>query len=162
MARVSLRACTPRDVPRLVKDGVLGGGLPPGETWDHYLAGPIAEMAAARRLVLVAEFDGKLVGMGQLVFRFAPGYEDLEAANGADIGMVEMVRALPNPPNLANFIIGELERYARKHRIRTLTFLVPMDNNNKGLAQVKSWGFEEFRIMPKGAQLLAFYRKKIG
>ena len=117
-------------------------------------------MGAGRRLVLVAEYGPKLVGMGQLIFRFADGFQDLEAANGTDIGMVETIRALPEPGNLANFIIGELEKYARKRGIRTLTFLVPMDNN-KILMQVKAWGFEEFRIMPKGAQLLAFFRKRI-
>jgi len=160
VARIALRACTPRDVPRLVKDGVLGGGLAAGETWDARAGQWIDEMQNGRRLVMVAEFDGKLVGLGQLIFRFAPGFEDLEAANGGDTAMVESIRALPNPPQLANFIIGELERYARKQRIRTLTFLVPMDNN-RILAQVKGWGFEEFRIMPKGAQLLAFFRKRI-
>jgi ribosomal protein S18 acetylase RimI-like enzyme len=75
--------------------------------------------------------------------------------------MVEAIRQRPGAPgNLANHIIGELERYARKQRVRTLTFLVPMDNN-RALAQVKSWGFEEFRIMPEGARLLAFFRKRI-
>jgi hypothetical protein len=120
----------------------------------------IDEMQAGRRLVMVAEYGPKLVGLGQLVFRFAAGYEDLEAANGTDVAMVETIRALPDPPLLANFIIGELERYARKRGIRTLTFLVPMENN-KILQQVKGWGFEEFRIMPKGAVLLAFFRKRI-
>ena len=150
-----------RDVQRLVSDGVIGGTLPPGETWNMRVAKWLDEMQAGRRLVMVAEYDGALVGLGQLVFKFADGYEDLEAANGADIAMVETIRARPDPPNLANFIIGELEKYARKRRIKTLTFLVPMDNN-RILNQVKGWGFEEFRIMPKGAQLLAFFRKRIG
>ena len=34
-------------------------------------------------------------------------------------------------------------------------------DNNRTLNQVKSWGFEEFRIMPEGAKLLAFFRKRI-
>ena len=55
---------------------------------------------------------------------------------------------------------AELERYAVKHRVRTVTFLVPMDNN-RALKQVKAWGFEEFRIMPDGPRLLAFYRKRL-
>jgi hypothetical protein len=149
-----------RDVQRLVNDGVIGGTLPPGETWATRIGKWLDEMQAGRRLVMVAEYEGALVGLGQLVFSFATGYEDLEAANGTDIAMVETIRARPAPPNLANAIINELERYARKRRVRTLTFLVPMDNN-KVLAQVKGWGFEEFRIMPKGAQLLAFFRKRI-
>jgi hypothetical protein len=32
----------------------------------------------------------------------------------------------------------------------------------RALTQVKSWGFEEFHIMPEGAKLLAFFRKRIG
>ena len=43
----------------------------------------LAEMQEGRRLVMVADFGGKLVGMGQLIFRFANGYQDAEAANGA-------------------------------------------------------------------------------
>jgi hypothetical protein len=44
--------------------------------------------------------------------------------------------------------------------VRTVTFLVPMDNN-RALNQVKAWGFEEFRIMPDGPRLLAFFRKRL-
>lgn len=118
-------------------------------------------MKEGRRLVMVAEFGGTLVGMGQLVFRFANGYQDAEAANGADIAMIDSIRMRPDAPgNLSTNIVYELERYAKKQRIKTLTFLVPMDNN-RALNQVKSWGFEEFRIMPEGAKLLAFFRKRI-
>jgi len=150
-----------RDVARLVNDGVLTGPLPPGETWPGRANQWLDEMQAGRRLVMVAEFGGVLVGLGQLVFRFANGYQDPEAANGADIAMIDSLRMRPDaPPNLSTHIIVELEKYAKKHRIRTLTFLVPMDNN-RVLTQVKSWGFEEFRIMPEGAKLLAFFRKRI-
>ena len=44
-------------------------------------------MKEGRRLVMVAEFDGKMAGMGQLIFRFANGYQDAEAANGTDIAV---------------------------------------------------------------------------
>ncbi len=162
MARIALRGCTPRDVQRLVTDGVLTGALPAGESWPARVNGWLAEMNEGRRLVMVAEFGGSLVGFGQLVFRFADGYQDPEAANGSDIAMVDTIRTRPDaPPNLSTHIIGELERYARKHHVRTVTFLVPMDNN-RALNQVKAWGFEEFRIMPEGARLLAFFRKRIG
>jgi hypothetical protein len=161
VARIALRACASRDVPRLMKDGVLAGALPPGDTWPARANQWLDEMQAGRRLVMVAEFGGVLVGMGQLVFRFAKGYEDAEAANGADIAMIDSIRMKPDAPaNLSTHIVAELEKYAKKHRIRTLTFLVPMDNN-RILNQVKSWGFEEFRIMPEGAKLLAFFRKRI-
>jgi hypothetical protein len=161
VARIALRACTARDVPRLVSDGVLAGAVPAGESWPGRVAQWLEEMKEGRRLVMVAEFDGKLAGMAQLIFRFANGYQDPEAANGADIAMIDSIRMRPDAPaNLSTHIIVELEKYAKKHRIRTVTFLVPMDNN-RALSQVKSWGFEEFRIMPEGAKLLAFFRKRI-
>jgi hypothetical protein len=160
--RIALRACSPRDVTRLVNDGVLTGALPPGENWPNRAAQWLDEMKEGRRLVMIAEFDGKMVGMGQLIFRFANGYHDPEAANGAEIAMIDSIRMRPDAPaNLSTHIISELEKYAKKtHRIKILTFLVPMDNN-RVLNQVKSWGFEEFRIMPEGAKLLAFFRKRI-
>ncbi len=162
MARIAFRGCTPRDVQRLINDGVLTGALPPGETWATRVNGWLAEMNGGRRLVMVAELSGVLIGIGQLIFRFADGYQDAEAANGSDIAMVDTIRTRPDAPaNLPTHIIGELERYARKQHIRTVTFLVPMDNN-RALNQVKAWGFEEFRIMPEGARLLAFFRKRIG
>jgi ribosomal protein S18 acetylase RimI-like enzyme len=151
-----------RDAQRLVNDGVLTGAVPAGDSWVARVSKWLDEMQEGRRLVMVAEFGGSLVGMGQLIFRFADGYQDPDAANGTDIAMVDTIRTRPDaPPNLATHIIGELERYARKRNIRTVTFLVPMDNN-RALNQVKGWGFEEFRIMPEGTRLLAFFRKRIG
>ena len=47
-----------------------------------------------------------------------------------------------------------------KKSVKTLTFLISMENS-KGIAQVKSWGFEEFRIMPEGNKMLAFFRKSV-
>jgi len=44
--------------------------------------------------------------------------------------------------------------------ISTLTFCLPM-NNDRGINQVKSWGFKEFRIMPEPTKMLAFFRKSI-
>lgn len=146
---------------RLINDGVLAGVLPAGETWPGRAAQWLEEMQEGRRLVMVAEYGGKMMGMGQLIFKFANGYQDAEAANGSDIAMIDSIRMRPDAPgNLSTHIIVELEKYAKKHRIRILTFLVPMDNN-RALNQVKSWGFEEFRIMPEGAKLLAFFRKRI-
>ena len=137
MPRLALRACATRDVQRLISDGVLAGALPAGETWPNR-------------------------ANQWLVFRFANGYQDAEAANGAEIAMIDSIRMRPDAPaNLSTHIIVELEKYAKKHRIKVLTFLVPMDNN-RALNQVKSWGFEEFRIMPEGGKLLAFFRKRIG
>jgi hypothetical protein len=160
VARIALRACAPRDIQRLIADGVVTGSLPMGETWATRIGQWLAEMQAGHRLVMVAEYGDAIVGLGQLIFTFADGYQDLEAANGSDIAMVDSIRAKPEPANLANLIIHELEIYAKKRGIRTLTFLVPMDND-KILAQVKAWSFEEFRIMPKGTQLLAFFRKRL-
>jgi ribosomal protein S18 acetylase RimI-like enzyme len=150
-----------KDVARLVADGVVGGALPPNETWQTRIEGWLTEMAKGRRLVMVADDGRKLLGVAQLVFRLPEGRNDPEAANGVDIAMVETLRASTEaPPNLATEMINELESYAKRHRIKTITFLVPMDNN-RVLAQVKGWGFEEFRIMPEGARLLAFFKKAI-
>ena len=161
MARIALRAAVSRDADRLITDGVLAGALPAGDSWAKRVALWLDEMQGGRRLVMVAEVDGKLAGLSQLVFKFANGYVDAEAANGTDIAMVEAIRLRPDaPPNLSTEMINELQTYARKRRIRTLTFLVPMDNN-RALNQVKGWGFEEFRIMPEGGRLLAFFRKRI-
>ncbi len=147
---------------RLINDGVLAGGLPAGDSWAARANLWLDEMQEGRRLVMVAEYGNVMVGMGQLIFRFANGYQDDEAANGSDIAMIDSIRMRPDaPPNLSTHIIGELEKYAKKNRYKTLTFLVPMDNN-RALVQVKSWGFEEFRIMPEGSKLLAFFRKRIG
>jgi hypothetical protein len=34
-------------------------------------------------------------------------------------------------------------------------------HNERGIAQVKSWGFAEFRIMPEKDKMLAFFRKSL-
>jgi hypothetical protein len=150
-----------RDVGRLEADGVVGGPLPAGDAGLPRLTGWLQEMAAGRRLVMVADDGRKLLGVAQLVFKLPAGRNDPEAANGVDIAMVETLRFGPDaPPTLATQMINELENYAKKRRIKTITFLVPMDNN-RVLTQVKGWGFEEFRIMPEGARLLAFFRKAI-
>ena len=137
------------------------GALGAGDTWAKRVNGWLEEMQAGRRLVMVAELDRKLVGLGQLIFKFAEGYDDPEAANGADIAMVDNIRmSAEAPAQLATQMMHEFENYARRRRVKILTFLVPMDNN-RALNQVKGWGFEEFRIMPEGARLLAFFRKQI-
>jgi hypothetical protein len=73
VARIALRACASRDVGRLISDGVLSGALPAGESWPARAGQWLDEMQAGRRLVMVADYGGTLVGLGQLVFRFANG-----------------------------------------------------------------------------------------
>jgi hypothetical protein len=161
VARIAFRAASARDAERLVADGVLGGALPAGDSWQKRVSAWLEEMQAGRRLVMVAECDGHVAGLGQLVFAFAHGYEDAEAANGADIAMVETIRTSPAAPlTLADRMMMEFEGYARKRRVKTLTVLVPA-GNDRALLQVKGWGFEEFRSMPQGAPLIAFLRKQI-
>jgi hypothetical protein len=53
-----------------------------------------------------------------------------------------------------------VQNIARKRNIKTLTFLLAM-GDNRGIAQAKSWGFEEFRIMPEQGRMLAFFRKSV-
>ena len=64
------------------------------------------------------------------------------------------------PATLATQMITSSRTMRGAAASRSITFLVPMDNN-RVLNQVKGWGFEEFRIMPEGARLLAFFRKQI-
>jgi len=111
--------------------------------------------------MLIAEDASGLLGTVQLVFKFPTGYNDPEAANGLDIAMVETLRTRANAsPLIANQLIADVQVLAKKRNIKTITFLVPMSNNS-GINQVKSWGFQEFRIMPEHGKMLAFFRKSI-
>lgn len=161
MSRVFIRYALPRDAERLVADRVVGGPNPGREPWLARVQKWLAEQQAGRRLILVAEDASGLLGVVQLVFRFPVGYADPEAANGADVAMVEALRTRADaPPGVATQLITNVQNIARKRGITTLTFLVGM-HDNRAIAQAKSWGFEEFRIMPEGPRMLAFFRKSI-
>jgi len=161
VSRVFIRYALPRDADRLIADGVVGGGTPSGEPWPQRVQKWLAEQQAGRRLVLVAEDVSGLLGTVQLVFKFPTGYTDREAANGADVAMVETLRTRADAPHgVATQLITDVQNIARKRGVKTLTFLVGM-KDNRGIAQAKSWGFEEFRIMPEQGRMLAFFRKSI-
>jgi hypothetical protein len=161
VSRVFIRYALPRDADRLVADGVVAGPTPTGEPWLARVQKWLAEQQAGRRLILVAEDASGLLGMVQLVFRFPPGYADSEAANGADIAMVETLRTRADaPPGVATQLITDVQNIARKRAVKTLTFLLQM-GDNRGIAQAKSWGFAEFRIMPEAGRMLAFFRKSV-
>jgi hypothetical protein len=161
VSRVFIRFALPRDAARLVADGVFDSAPPATETWEVRIARWLAEQRAGRRIMLIAEDASGLLGTVQLVFKFPTGYNDPEAANGMDIAMVESLRTRPNAsPLIANQLIADVQVLAKKRHIKTITFLVPMSNNS-GINQVKSWGFHEFRIMPEGDKMLAFFRKSI-
>lgn len=162
MSRVFIRYATPRDADRLVSDGVVAGPTSSGEPWVQRVQKWLAEQQAGRRLVLVAEDASGLIGTVQLVFKFPAGYADPEAANGADIAMIDSLRTRPDaPPGVATQLIADVQNIARKRAVHTLTFLLAM-SDNRGIAQAKSWGFEEFRIMPEPGRMLAFFRKSVG
>ena len=121
----------------------------------------LSEMKAGRRVILVAEDQSGLLGMAQLVFKLPTGYEDPEAANGMDVAMIESLRVRQGAPaEIGNELVSEVQKLAMKKNVKTLTFLISM-TNSKGIAQVKSWGFEEFRIMPEQDKMLAFFRKSV-
>lgn len=162
MSRVFIRYALPRDADRLVADGVVGGGpRPTGEPWPARVQKWLSEQQAGRRLILVAEDVSGLLGTVQLVFRFPVGYTDPEAANGVDIAMVEALKTRTDAPHgVATQLITDVQNIARKRGVKTLTFLLQM-GDNRGIAQAKSWGFEEFRIMPEQGRMLAFFRKSI-
>ena len=99
--------------------------------------------------------------MVQLVFKLPQGYDDPEAANGMDVAMMESLRLRPHVPvEVGTELVGEVQRLAIKRNVKTLTFLISM-SNSRGIAQAKSWGFEEFRIMPEADKMLAFFRKSV-
>jgi hypothetical protein len=159
--KIFLRFGQTSDIERLTKEGVLTGAPSPRESWTTRMTMCLAEQKAGRRAILIAEDQSGLLGMVQLVFKLPPGYDDPEAANGMDVAMMESLRLKPNaPPEIGNELVGEVQRLAMKRKVRTLTFLISM-NNTRGINQAKSWGFEEFRIMPEAEKMLAFFRKSI-
>jgi hypothetical protein len=162
MARkIFLRFGQASDVDRLTREGVLTGAPSPRETWNQRLVMCLSEQKAGRRAILIAEDESGLLGMVQLVFKLPVGYDDPEAANGMDVAMMETLRLKPGAPaEIGGELVGEVQRLAIKKNVKTLTFLISM-NNSKGITQAKSWGFEEFRIMPEAEKMLAFFRKSV-
>ncbi|MDB5040911.1 MAG: hypothetical protein JWN27_1637 [Candidatus Eremiobacteraeota bacterium] len=142
-------------------DGVVGSAPAIGEAWRPRVQKWLTEQQAGRRLILVAEDVSGLLGTVQLVFSFPTGYADREAANGIDVAMVEALKTRPDAPHgVATQLITDVQNIARKRGIKTLTFLLPL-HDSRGIAQAKSWGFEEFRIMPDAGRMLAFFRKSV-
>lgn len=159
--KIFIRFAGQSDVKRLVDDGVVAGPTPKNEPWEQRAAKWFAEQQAGRRVILVAEDASGLLGMVQLVFSFPPGYNDPEAANGADVAMMELLRVRGGaPPEVRTQLVTEVQRIALKRNVQTLTFLLSM-HDNRGLTQAKSWGFQEFRIMPEPTKMLAFFRKSL-
>ncbi|MDE2483007.1 MAG: hypothetical protein KGN02_12560 [bacterium] len=159
--KIFIRFAQASDVDRLTREGVLTGTPSAAESWNQRLVKCLSEQKAGRRVILVAEDKSGLLGMVQLVFKLPVGYDDPEAANGMDVAMIESLRVRPGAPaEIGSELVGEVQRLAMKRNVKTLTFLVSM-HNNRGIAQVKSWGFEEFRIMPERDKMLAFFRKSV-
>jgi hypothetical protein len=159
--KIFIRFAQATDIARLTKDGVVSGPEPARETWNQRIVKWLSEQRTGRRLVLVAEDQGGLLGMVQLVLKFPVGYEDAEAANGYDIAMMEGLRLRAGaPPEVGSELVGEVQRIAQKKNIKTLTFCLPM-NQPRALRQARDWGFEEFRIMAEPNKMLAFFRKSV-
>lgn len=159
--KIFLRFAQATDVTRLVDDAVITGPPPKTETWNQRIVKWLTEQRAGRRVILIAEDQSGLLGMVQLVFKLPIGYDDPEAANGYDVAMMEGLRVRQgSPAEVGSELVGEVQRIAGKKNIKTLTFLLPM-NNTRAINQAKSWGFEEFRIMPEPTKMLAFFRKSV-
>ena len=159
--KIFIRFGQASDVERLTREGVLSGTPSSRETWTQRMTMCLGEQKAGRRLILIAEDETGLLGMVQLVFKLPTGYDDPEAANGMDVAMMESLRLRPGAPaEVGTELVGEVQRVAMKRNVKTLTFLLSM-NNSKGIHQAKSWGFEEFRIMPEADKMLAFFRKSV-
>ena len=160
-SKVFIRFAIPRDAERLVQEGILSGPPPPGQTWVDRARRWLAEQQAGRRLILIAEDGQGIIGTVQIVFKLPDGYSDPEAANGIDVAMMEMLRTRKGAPaQIAERLIDEIQQLARKRSVKTLTFCISMDQP-RAIAQVKAWGFEEFRIMPESRGMLAFFRKAV-
>ncbi len=158
--KIFLRFAQASDVNRLSADRVVSGDSGK-ETWNQRVVKWLSEQRAGRRCILVAEDESGLLGMVQLVFKLPLGYDDPEAANGADVAMMEGLRLRPSaPPEVGAQLVGEVQRVALKRNVKTLTFLLSM-TNGRAITQAKSWGFEEFRIMPEPGKMLAFFRKSV-
>ena len=161
MAKIIIRFAAPSDAQRLVNDGVLGGTPPPGSTWPDRAKKWLVEQQAGRRLMLVAEDEKGMVGTVQIVFKLPEGYSDPEAANGIDVAMIEMLRTRKGAPQgVSEQLMGAIQDVAHKRNVKTLTFCLPMEET-RAIAQVKSWGFDEFRIMPEKRGMIAFFRKAV-
>jgi hypothetical protein len=159
--KVFIRFAVPRDAERMIQEGIVGGPLPPGQTWANRAKLWLGEQQAGRRVILIAEDDKGIIGTIQLVFRLPEGYNDPESANGADVAMMEALRMRKGANAvIANRLVDEVQQLARKRGVKTLTFCISMDQA-AAVAQVKSWGFEEFRIMPEPDKMLAFFRKSV-
>ena len=159
--KVFLRFAQASDVQRLVTDAVIVGPAPPRESWNQRIVKWLSEQRAGRRVILIAEDASGLLGMVQLVFKLPVGYDDREAANGMDIAMMEGLRLREGVRSeVGNELVGEVQRVALKRNIKTLTFLLPM-NNTRAIAQARNWGFQEFRIMAEPTKMLAFFRKSV-
>jgi ribosomal protein S18 acetylase RimI-like enzyme len=159
--KIFIRFAQASDVERLVRDEVISGPSPTKETWNQRVVKWLSEQRSGRRFILVAEDEGGLLGMVQLVFRLPLGYDDPEAANGMDIAMMEGLRTKNGaPPEIGNELVTEVQKLAMKRNVKTLTFCLPM-NNTRAIHQARSWGFEEFRIMAEPTKMLAFFRKSI-
>ena len=161
MSRIFIRYALPKDAERLVADRVVEGRSQSGDSPALRVQKWLAEQQAGRRLVLVAEDSTGLLATVQLVFKFPEGYSDPEAANGFDVAMIEALRVREGAPHgVATQLVTDVQGIARKRKIKTITFLVNL-NDNRAVAQAKSWGFEEFRIMPEKGRMLAFFRKSV-
>ncbi|TAM73672.1 hypothetical protein EPN44_13150 [bacterium] len=161
MSKIFLRYGRDDDIPRLIGGSVVPGSAGDSSAWQQRLALAMAEQRNGRRLVLVAEDRAGLVGMVQLVFKFPPGYNDPEAANGFDVAMIETLRTAPRAPAMvSNELLQQAQVLAHKKSVTTLTFCLSADDI-KGIAMAKQWGFKEFRIMPESNRVLAFFRKHV-
>lgn len=161
VSRIFIRFALPRDAERLVADGVITGAAPAGETWPERIAKWLAEQSAGRRVILIAEDSSGLLGTVQLIFKFPPGYNDPEAANGLDTAMIESLKTRSDAPAAVMIeLITDVQTLAKKKRVQTLTFCLPM-TSERSINQVKAWGFSEFRIMPEATKTVAFFRKSI-
>ncbi len=99
--------------------------------------------------------------MVQVIFQFPLGYTDPEVANGRDVAMIESLRTRSHAPlQVLEALMHDAQAVAKRHRMKTVTLCLPLEND-RAIVQAKSWGFTEFRLMPEGDKILAFFRKPL-
>jgi ribosomal protein S18 acetylase RimI-like enzyme len=116
--------------------------LPPSEA-ENYWQAVAADVAAGRRVLLVAEQDGAIVGAAQLEFAAKPN-----ARHRAEVQKL-LVHASQRGHGIAGALMREIEALARQHG-RTLVYL---DTKQGDTAErlYERWGYTRAGVIPNYA-----------
>ena len=114
-------------------------------------------MAGGKRVILLAELAGKVVGTGQLVFQL----EDKELANGKSVANLHHLRVAERfrGKGIGRGIERALVLEAKKRGFKKITLSVEHDRSSKFLEELyKKWGYV---FLKKGAGRKTDFYKEI-